>query len=105
MLLQVMLIVGGYDDNQTWVNDTWCFIPMEETWMQLAPFPGRNRRFGCTSLGNDVYVVGGQASEECRVAETIADVWKYDSLTDSWSQVSIKVLPQHIGYTACLLKC
>ncbi len=87
ILLQVMVIVGGYDDEQQWIRDVWCYNPRADTWETLASFPGRNRRFGCIALGDDVYVVGGQADHGDHMSETLADVWRYDSITNTWSQV------------------
>ena len=81
------MIVGGYDDEQQWIRDVWCYNPQTDTWQTLASFPGRNRRFGCIALGNDIYIIGGQADHGDHMSETLSDVWRYDSITNTWSQV------------------
>ncbi|XP_022088134.1 kelch-like protein 24 [Acanthaster planci] len=95
MTTQVIVIVGGYDDSQRWVRDVWCFNPRDESWHSLAPFPGRNQRFATVAVENDIYVIGGQADHGNSMSETLADVWRYDSITDTWSKVAGMNQPRH----------
>ncbi|XP_038049945.1 kelch-like protein 24 [Patiria miniata] len=102
MTTQVIVIVGGYDDNQRWVRDVWCFNARDESWHSLAPFPGRNQRFATVAVENDIYVIGGQAEHGDSMSETLSDVWRYDSITDTWSKVAGMNKPRH-GHGAAVV--
>ncbi|XP_071946838.1 kelch-like protein 24 [Antedon mediterranea] len=95
MTTEVMIIIGGFDSEQQWIHDVWCCNLIDNSWTSLAPFPGRNQRFACVSLNNDVYVIGGQVDYHANLSETLADVWRYESLTDKWSQVASLNKPRH----------
>ncbi|XP_071799008.1 kelch-like protein 24 [Asterias amurensis] len=95
MTTQVIVIIGGYDDNQKWVRDVRCFNPRDESWHVLAQFPGRNQRFATAAVDNDIYVIGGQADHGDSMSETLSDVWRYDSITDTWSKVAGMNKPRH----------
>lgn len=94
MTKQVVIIIGGYDDGQRWVRDVWCYNPVENSWHALAPFPGRNQRFATIALNNNIYVIGGQV-DHGRMSETLADAWRYNSITDTWTQIASMTKPRH----------
>lgn len=94
MTKEVIIVVGGYDDAQRWVREVWCYNPMENTWHPLAPFPGKNQRFAAIAMNNNIYVIGGQV-DHGRMSETLADVWRYNSITDTWTQVASMTKPRH----------
>ncbi|XP_072180328.1 kelch-like protein 38 [Diadema setosum] len=94
MTTEVLVTVGGFDDRQRWVRDVWCFNPKDNSWHSLAPFPGKNRRFAAVAMDNDIYIIGGQADHGDRMSETLPDVWRYDSITNRWSQVASLNMPR-----------
>ncbi|XP_070537746.1 kelch-like protein 6 [Ptychodera flava] len=103
MKKEVMVIVGGFTDNQQCVRDVRCYNPENGAWIDLAPFPGRNQRFQCVAVNNNIYVIGGQAeNQKAHLSETLSDVWKYDSHQDKWTQVASLNKPRH-GHGAAVL--
>ncbi|XP_077987610.1 kelch-like protein 38 [Glandiceps talaboti] len=103
MKKEVMVTVGGFTDNQQWVRDVRCFNPEDGKWIDLAPFPGRNQRFACVAVKNDIYVIGGQADHQtAHLSETLSDVWKYDSFNNKWTKVASLNKPRH-GHGAAVL--
>ncbi|XP_033123817.1 kelch-like protein 24 [Anneissia japonica] len=95
MTTEVMIIIGGFDRDQQWTHDVWCCNLIDNTWDSLSPFPGRNQRFACVAMDNDVYVIGGQVDYHANLSETLADVWKYESCTDTWKQIASLNKPRH----------
>ncbi|XP_006825879.1 kelch-like protein 38 [Saccoglossus kowalevskii] len=103
MKTEILVTVCGFTDNQQWVRNVRYYNPDNGLWNELAPFPGRNQRFQCVAVDNDIYVIGGQADHHAaHLSETLSDVWKYSSITDTWTQVTSLNKPRH-GHGAAVL--
>lgn len=79
-------ITCGYNDNLTYMKDTWEFDPTSNTWTQTDNFPG-DARYGALSftLGNYAYVGCGYNDDG-----SLKDFYKFDPSAVSgskWSKV------------------
>lgn len=85
-------ILCGYDGNPGYLKDTWRFSPLADTaWARMrnmaniADITPGGRRWGFGfQIDNAIYYGCGYSfSQDYR-----NDFWKYDPITDSWSQVA-----------------
>ncbi|XP_077982399.1 kelch-like protein 38 [Glandiceps talaboti] len=80
---EVMVIVGGFDADHTWVQDVHCYNPTNRKWTMLAPFPADISGYKAVSLNNNIYVTGGKSTTGVTGA-----VFCYQSVCNQWKQVT-----------------
>jgi len=80
---QTTLLFGGQDANGG-LTELWEYGPGSDTWFQRASLPDSGRS-ACAGFYNSdfAYVVGGILND----GSASKEVWKYDYLLDSWSQL------------------
>lgn len=77
----------GKDQNDNFYNDLWEFDPAANTWMQKANFPGTPRMYAAGfAAGSYGYMGTGLTTLYSTSAQN--DLWKYDPLTNAWTQIS-----------------
>jgi N-acetylneuraminic acid mutarotase len=79
------------------VNDVFEYIPTSDTWVQRNDFPGLAR------YGSRAFTLNGFGYVSCgwhmhNNDWPLSDIWKYDPVNDSWTEVSS--LPAGARYTA-----
>lgn len=75
--------VGYY--NTTTLNDFWEYNPATDTWAQKTDFPGDPRRTASGCSAGDFGYLGLGASPQGNTV-WYHDWWKYNPLTDAWTQ-------------------
>lgn len=81
----------GIDTAENVLNDFWKYDPTLDTWTQVATLPGAVRRNSVGFTLNDRgYVATGMntATSSDIGATTLSDMWRYDPVFNSWTQVS-----------------
>lgn len=78
----------GYDQLGNPINELWAYDPNTDQWSQRANFPGDARLFGFSFASNGAGYVGAGANYAGGTSTLLSDCWKYDPLTDAWSQVA-----------------
>jgi len=75
----------GIDSGGLYTTDFWQYSPATNSWKSLANFPGcpRFRSLGVSIAGKG-YIFFGQ--DTCTFGSLNSEVWKYDPISDSWSQ-------------------
>ena len=78
-------IVGGFNPLLgLYFNEVWKYSPSNNSWIQMANFPGGARRMAKVfKIGEEVYVGGGSGKNE-----TYNDFWRYDHASDSWTKIA-----------------
>ncbi len=72
--------IGG-----TTYNDLWQYDPIADAWTAKATFPGPSREeTNGFVIGTNAYMVGG--TMDGSTLNVLADLWEYNSITDSWLQ-------------------
>lgn len=56
------------------------------TWTKARPLPGAQTHFGITTDGRYIYLAGGQYGPMLSTRGT-AEVWRYDTQTDTWASL------------------
>ncbi|XP_006811771.1 kelch-like protein 29 [Saccoglossus kowalevskii] len=79
---EVMVVVGGFDANHTWVSDVHYYNPVNKKWGKFAPFPADISGYKVVALDEDIYVTGGKSSRGVTGA-----AFCYHSAQDQWNQV------------------
>ena len=78
----------GVDTAEVVRKDFWKYDPVTDAWTQIATLPGSARRnaFAFT-IGTNAYVgTGINAANSSDVgAQILADMWQYNSLTNTWT--------------------
>lgn len=71
-------------NGSTYLNDLWQYDPVLDTWSQKAPLPGL-ARYGpfAFAIGGSGYV--GTGNRGSASGPMLADAWKYDQASNSWS--------------------
>ena len=73
---------GGSAEDE-FLDDFWRFDPINETWEELAPFPGGGRSFSYgVSYENKAYVGFGRNENG-----PLNDLWEYDPETNTWTEL------------------
>ena len=57
-----IIILGGQtsiNGREDCSNKVFIYKPENESWVETTPLPAKNVFFGCTSIGNKLYVIGG----------------------------------------------
>ncbi|MFA5598979.1 MAG: kelch repeat-containing protein [Phenylobacterium sp.] len=64
------------------------YNPLADSWQTLTAMP--DSRFGAMSvaIGNDIYIMGGVYYDSNNRLEISSDVYRYDTVADSWSDLS-----------------
>jgi N-acetylneuraminic acid mutarotase len=79
---------GGYSSDDMILASVERYDPSLDTWSAVPPLP--RPRFGhcaCT-VGDALYVLGGVEKDEIGEEHTVNSVLKFDSRTQTWSQVA-----------------
>ncbi len=87
------------DQNDIYLHDCWEFDAMNNAWNARADFPGNSRVWPVSFvIDGEAYVGTGSDS----VDNAFADFYRYDNLTDVWTQLSDCPLPR-AGAIGCSL--
>ncbi len=83
-------VVGGAEENSNALTDFYSYDPLADSWTDLGDYPGPPRGFGYALSTNTKGYVGfginydaGTSSEEY-----LKDLWEYEPLSDSWTQLT-----------------
>ncbi len=85
------LYLGTGGNSSTLNNkDFWEYNLSSNQWTQKGDFPGQGRRFATAfSINNEGYLgTGFQSNGFGEIDKRFNDFWKYDELTDTWTQVA-----------------
>eukprot|EP00760_Papus_ankaliazontas_P018435 PhM_4_TR17492/c0_g1_i1/m.44199 len=79
----VTIMLFGGSNNSVWSSDTFMFDTQTATWSELivTPHPTERRGHTMVSIGDSVYLFGGQSSVSQR------DVWRFDTKESTWCEV------------------
>ncbi|UKN02435.1 T9SS type A sorting domain-containing protein [Paracrocinitomix mangrovi] len=67
-------------------SDLWMYDPYNDTWTQMANFPGESRTQAVAfEIDNIGFIGTGKASD---FATFLKDFWSYDYLSNNWTQVA-----------------
>jgi hypothetical protein len=89
-----VLIAGGIEETslfgfpvQTWTRRAWLFDPVTGGLSPAAPMPEARARHAALAPAGDgrALVIGGEHIEPFFLPTYDADVWRYETLSDSWS--------------------
>jgi N-acetylneuraminic acid mutarotase len=70
-----------------YVNNVWRYDPQNDSWQQLADFPGTTRLYSTgITLNNKGYMIGGFTQTNSNGYMT--EAWSFDLATETWSQVA-----------------
>ena len=72
-----------------YLDDFWRFDPVNDTWEQMAAFPGGGRGFAYGVAYNDKAYVGFGSDGE----RALNDLWEYDPSTDTWTELDTCLCP------------
>lgn len=79
----------GVDTAEQVRNDFWKYDPILDTWTQVANLPGTARRNAVAfSIGSFGYVGTGMSHNESSFGSTLADFWKYNPSSNTWSTIA-----------------
>lgn len=81
----------GVDTAEVVLDDFWKYDPSADTWSQIADLPGGGRRNAIAfTIGDFGYVGTGMDSIVASTpgAQTLSDFWKFEPLTNSWTQIA-----------------
>jgi N-acetylneuraminic acid mutarotase len=79
----------GVDTAETVKKDFWAYDPSMDAWTQVADFGGVPRRNAIAfSVNNQGYVGTGMSNAVSSLGTTLADIWSYNALTNTWTQKS-----------------
>ncbi len=94
-----LYFMGGSDIRRTDVKTVWV-LDLANTkagWIKKADMPQPRNRFGISAVGDQIYIVGGQTSND-NLAEYKPDCWRYNTSTDAWYRVASLSRPKsHIS--------
>lgn len=81
-----LFVIGGRNRQSRRLNSVECYTPSTNKWETLAPM--RRERDGATAcaLNKFIYVFGGHG-----VDNSLHSIERYDSHTNSWTEVNIVV--------------
>lgn len=69
-----------YDGTHNYYNDIWRYDPLNDSWSNMAEFPGTPRAYStCFVIDDKAYVTGGSSYGD-------NDLWEYNSSTDTWTK-------------------
>lgn len=62
-----LMVLGGsttIGENTVTLDKVLIYNSESDEWIEITPLPSKNIFFGCTSIGNKIYVIGGTAGSE-----------------------------------------
>jgi N-acetylneuraminic acid mutarotase len=72
-----------------YMNDVFCYDPTTDSWSQRSSFPGGPRQnMVAFTIGNTAYAGMGATGDNRASYFIESDLYKYDDLTDTWTQLS-----------------
>jgi N-acetylneuraminic acid mutarotase len=83
-------LMGGAESNSNALKDFYSYDPLTDTWTQKTDFPGQPRGFAY-AVDSDTkgYVgFGLDFDEGTSIEEYLKDLWEYDPLTDTWTELT-----------------
>jgi N-acetylneuraminic acid mutarotase len=91
-----IFVFGGVDSSGSEQNRVDVYDPSTDSWTGATPMPGGGRAlFGCTSVGDKVFVFGGYAD---RFSRYLDSVLVYDTLRDSWTSCATAMPQARAGF-------
>jgi N-acetylneuraminic acid mutarotase len=83
-------LVCGADDNAVSMNDFYSYDPQTNTWTTKTNFPGPSRGFAYAveSETKGYMGFGYQYEPGNSIEQYLADLWEYDPLTDTWTELA-----------------
>lgn len=82
------------DGSDTFMNDLWEYNPDTNTWIRKADFPGGGRWYSAAFTIKDKGYVGTGLSSFNYETGFKNDMWQYDSVSDTWTQLNLAGLPE-----------
>ncbi len=77
--------LGSTSTNGPYLNDFWSYDEANDTWMQVATFPGAPRAYATSfSVNNRGYVGAGKIQTWPFVA---SDFWEFNASANTWTQI------------------
>ncbi|XP_077291905.1 kelch-like protein 26 isoform X2 [Arctopsyche grandis] len=99
-------IMGGWNNqleaNSTGYNNVDAFCPLTGKWRSCAPMNEARLWFSAATVGDKIYVLGGQRESDLFSSHKYKSVECYNKKTNSWSFISDLNSPRH-GVTAGIL--
>ncbi|XP_075542748.1 uncharacterized protein LOC142576489 [Dermacentor variabilis] len=75
------------------IGDVLEYSPANDSWSRLSIMPVRAHSVGLASLGDDIYILGGQLADDAGAATKNA--YRYNPVTDRW--VTLPPLPMRLS--------
>lgn len=90
----VVVLFGGYGEDDPHTEDTWCYNPTENMWTEMNPTVHPCGRYGhCMiydPIKNRTILFSGNSDEGMN-----PDLWEYNFTADSWTELT--VYPRPLG--------
>ena len=97
----VLVIFGGYDNNDQSLGDTWLLSLSRQLWRQISSSSSPTPRHHHSMVARDsfVYLHGG------RGVTGYNDVWRFDVITEEWLQMNSPAspLPNRFQFSMAIL--
>ena len=74
----------GRDKDNDYITDMWKYDPSNDSWTQVASFPGTPRAYNFSAANDSKGYVGTGYDEKY----DLTDFWEYDPVADKWSQLA-----------------
>ncbi|KAL1468056.1 hypothetical protein MTO96_041732 [Rhipicephalus appendiculatus] len=75
------------------IADVLEYSPANDSWSRISIMPVRAHNVGLASLGEDIYILGGQLADDAAAATRNA--YRYNPVTDRW--VTLPPLPMRLS--------
>lgn len=66
--------------------ESWVYDPLTDQWAALAPMPDYRIAGSAVSLGDYIYLVGGQG--DMQLERPLSNLLRYDPVTDTWVELA-----------------
>ncbi|MHA2238776.1 MAG: Kelch repeat-containing protein [Candidatus Hodarchaeales archaeon] len=87
----IIILFGGYNIDETLLDDTWIYFINNNTWKERFPEMGPEARYGhsmCYQTQKQRTILFGG-----RVEGLTNEIWEYDYLTNSWEELLLNEKP------------
>lgn len=107
----IMKVVGDYmyvlcgmiDNNRTYTNVVRRYHLVDKTWEVMAPCPINMCWGDACVIGTDIYMVGGASAVATVEVPPEMYLYKYDTLANTWTKITLAGISPRIGNGVCLL--
>ncbi|GIY68961.1 kelch-like protein 20 [Caerostris extrusa] len=98
---EVVVAVGGGEDDKVVLRSVECFDPVNDKWLTLSCLPFAISKHGVVVTGQNIlYVAGGEYPD----GTASRSLWKYDPIFDQWQEMSaMNVERSELGSRACVV--